>query len=156
MIIREYISSDCKEIIKLFYETVHYVNAKDYTDVQLSVWATGTEDIEQWNKSLSEHYTIITIIENKIVGFGDVDINGYLDRLYVHKDYQKIGIAKAICDKLENAVHKNKITTFASITAKPFFKNRGYKVIRENKVIRNGIELSNFLMEKYIKLGETQ
>lgn len=55
-----------------------------------------------------------------IVGFGDIDNTGYLDRLYVHKDYQNQGIAKAMCDKLEQHNAYNEITTHASITAKPF------------------------------------
>lgn len=37
MIIREYWSSDCKELTELFYSTVHTVNAKDYTKEQLDV-----------------------------------------------------------------------------------------------------------------------
>lgn len=40
MLIREYQSSDCKELAELFYNTVHTVNAKDYTKEQLDVWAT--------------------------------------------------------------------------------------------------------------------
>lgn len=31
---------DCEEISILFYETVHTVNAKDYSRQQLDVWAT--------------------------------------------------------------------------------------------------------------------
>ena len=41
MIIREYQSTDCIELAELFYNTVHTVNAKDYTKEQLDVWATG-------------------------------------------------------------------------------------------------------------------
>ena len=48
----------------------------------------------------------------------------YLDRLYVHKDYQRRGIASAICDALEASMPGKPITTHASITAKPFFLQR--------------------------------
>lgn len=41
MELREYRQSDCKELVKLFYNTVRIVNAKDYTEEQLNVWATG-------------------------------------------------------------------------------------------------------------------
>lgn len=41
MDIRQYQQSDCKELTELFYNTVHTVNAKDYTKEQLDVWATG-------------------------------------------------------------------------------------------------------------------
>ena len=58
MIIRRYLPTDCKEIITLFYNTVHSVNAKDYTKKQLDVWATGKENLNDWNKSLLNHYII--------------------------------------------------------------------------------------------------
>ncbi len=155
MLLREYQASDCKEITELFYNTVHTVNAKDYTEVQLDVWATGQVDLEKWNQSLQEHYSIVAIENEMIVGFGDIDKTGYLDRLFVHADYQGKGIATAICDQLEHAVH-GEITTHASITAKPFFEKRGYKVVEEQQVEKQGIFLTNFRMEKQMILCSKQ
>ncbi len=147
MLIREYRTFDCKEIAELFYNTVHTVNAKDYTTEQLDVWATGEVDLEKWNQSLQEHYSIVAVEDEVIVGFGDIDKTGYLDRLFVHANYQKKGIATAICNRLEQAVQGD-ITTHASITAKTFFEKRGYKVVKEQQVERQGIFLTNFCMEK--------
>ena len=147
MLIREYQTSDCKEITELFYNTVHTVNAKDYTKEQLDVWATEQVDLVKWNQSLQEHYSIVAIEDEVIVGFGDIDKTGYLDRLFVHADYQRRGIATAICNKLEQAV-KGDITTNASITAKPFFEKRGYRILKKQEVERQGIFLTNFIMEK--------
>lgn len=151
MIIRTYKSSDCRELLQLFYDTVHAVNAKDYTEEQLNVWATGKEDFDEWNQSLLEHFTVVAVADYRIVGFGDIDQTGYLDRLYIHKNYQGKGIATEICDKLEKAVQTDKISVHASITAKPFFIGRGYKVIKEQQVERNNIMLTNYRMEKYLK-----
>lgn len=148
MIIRKYESTDCEYLVELFYQTVHAVNARDYTKEQLSVWATGSVDLEKWDKSFSEHYTLVAVENDAISGFGDIDESGYLDRLYVHKDYQNRGIATAICDELEKNVDADKITTHASITAKSFFEHRGYQTVREQQVIRDGISLTNFVMEK--------
>lgn len=148
MVLRKYKASDCEQLAELFYQTVHTVNAKDYTNEQLDVWADGNVDLKEWDKSFSEHYTIVCIKDDSIVGFGDIDRTGYLDRLFVHKDYQRQGIATSICNELEQAVNVNKIKTHASITAKPFFEQRGYKVIKEQQVIRNGISLANYVMEK--------
>jgi len=100
MQLREYITSDCEQLAKLFFQTVHSVNAKDYTKEQLDVWATGTVDLKEWDKSFTEHYTVVAIDNNIIVGFGDIDKTGYLDRLYVHADYQGKGVATAICNQL--------------------------------------------------------
>lgn len=148
MFLRNYNASDCACLAELFYQTVHSVNAKDYKKEQLDVWANGNVNLKEWDKSFSEHYTIVCIKDDAIVGFGDIDKTGYLDRLYVHKDYQRKGVASAICDELEQAVNVSKIITHASITAKPFFEQRGYKIIKEQQVIRNGISLTNYVMEK--------
>lgn len=147
MKIRRYQESDCRELTELFYNTVHIVNAKDYTKEQLDVWATGQTDLERWNQSLQAHYSIVAVENGVILGFGDIDKTGYLDHLFVHAEHQGKGIATAICDQLEQAVPR-KITTHASITAKPFFEKRGYKVIKKQEVERQGIFLTNFVMEK--------
>ena len=147
MLIRKYQASACREMAELFYNTVHTVNTKDYSKEQLDVWATGQTDLEKWNQSFQEHDTLVAIDHETIVGFGDMDQTGYLDRLYVHKDYQGQGIATAICDELEQSVRGN-VVTHASITARPFFERRGYRVVREQQVERQGIMLTNFVMIK--------
>lgn len=147
MELRRYISSDIEAIARLFYDTVHTVNAKDYTEEQLNVWATGNLNIDEWDKSFMEHYTIVAVDDDIIVGFGDMDSSGYLDRLYVHKDYQGRGIATAICDMLEKEVNTTEITVHASITARPFFEKRGYKVVREQNVERSNVCLKNYIMK---------
>ena len=148
MQLREYMTSDCDQLARLFFQTVHSVNAKDYTKEQLDVWATGNVDLNRWDMSFKEHYTIIATDNGEIIGFGDIDSSGYLDRLFVHKNYQHKSIATAICDELESSVTGKKIITHSSITAKPFFEKRGYRVKKEQTVVRNGISLTNFIMEK--------
>ncbi len=145
MFIREYQSSDCEELTKLFYNTVHTVNAKDYTEEQLDAWATGQVDLNKWDQSLREHYSIVAVENEMLVGFGDIDKSGYLDHLFVHADYQGKGIGTMICNRLEQAVSGN-IITHASITARPFFEKRGYRVVKEQQVERQGVFLTNFEM----------
>lgn len=154
MQLRSYKSSDCKTLYELFLDTVHAVNAKDYSKAQLDAWAPldGSSSrvvlLDNWNTSFLLHHTVVAVENNLIVGFGDISTEGYLDRLFVHKDYQRHGIATAICNDLENYVSGKKVTTHASITAKPFFLKRGYKLVKEQNVIRHGVILTNFLMEK--------
>ncbi|MEG2286701.1 MAG: GNAT family N-acetyltransferase [Ruthenibacterium sp.] len=151
MKIRKYKTADCAEIAELFFETVHTINAKDYTKSQLDVWANGKIDIAAWDKSFLEHNTLVAEENNIIVGFGDMDNNGYFDRLFVHKDYQGKGIAGAIATELERQAEMQGVSAFsthASVTAKPFFEKRGYCVVSENKIVRSGVALTNFIMEK--------
>lgn len=131
------------------------VNLADYTQDQVNAWAAGKVDLEAWDRSFREHDTVVAVEGKEIVGFGDMDETGYLDRLYVHKDYQREGIATAICDALESAAVNRpgvvKITTHASITARPFFLSRGYRVMKEQQVERAGVLLTNYVMVKEMK-----
>lgn len=151
MIIRDYRPDDCVLMAQLFYDTVHSVNANDYTKEQLDVWATGNIDLIQWNESFLEHTTLVASYDNDIIGFADMDIDGYLDRLYIHKNHQGKGIAKALIFELEQRAKKDRVVhfeTYASITAKPFFERLGYIVQDENTVVRKGISLINYRMTK--------
>lgn len=149
MKIREYQERDILEIIKLFYETVHTINVKDYTIEQVNAWASGKTDSNKWNRSFLENYTLVAEDDGVIVGFADMDKDGYLDRLFVHKVHQGRGIATALCDRLEEQRAGSRFTTHASITAKPFFESRGYQVIKEQTILRNGVTLNNYVMEKH-------
>jgi len=147
IVLRRYCSGDGPALARLFYRTVHAVCRRDYTPAQLDAWATGEIDAEAWDRSFREHFTLVAEQDGIIVGFGDIDKTGYLDRLYIHKDYQHRGIATALCDRLETAFPAVTVTTHASITAKGFFERRGYRVVREQQVERRGILLTNYVME---------
>lgn len=154
MRIRGFQGSDIKQIVSLFYETVHSVNAVDYSTEQLNAWAPKNEiedKLESWKKSLSNNVTFVAEINGEIVGFSDMTYNGYLDRLYTHKNFQGQGIAKTLVNKLEYVAREiglSEISTDASVTAKPFFERCGYQIIKSQRVERKGITLVNFRMTK--------
>ncbi len=148
MTIRPYQPQDIQQIAKLFHDTVHHVNIYDYSQEQLDVWAPDDIDLDSWHNRLSSQCCLIAIINNSIIGFGSIDTLGCLDMLYVHKDFQKQGIASKLCDELECIYLVPSIYTYASITAKAFFLNRSYKIIKEQTVERKGITLINYQMEK--------
>ena len=148
MVLRPYESADCPALARLFYDTVHTVNAKDYTPEQLDAWADGQVDLSVWDASFLAHRTLVAEESGKILGFADMDSSGYLDRLYVHRDHQGRGVASALCDALEAACSTAVFTTHASLTARPFFESRGYRILRRQTVVRHGVALDNFVMEK--------
>lgn len=147
MYLRRYKNEDLPELITLFKETVRSVNAKDYSLEEIKAWTYSRTDFSEWDQSLSEHYSFVAEENGVIVGFGDITLEGYLDRLFVHKDFQNKGVGTALCNLLEKQVN-GPILTHASITAKNFFEKRGYKIIKEQKVVRNGVYLKNYVMQK--------
>ena len=133
MHIRPYRSSDCPALAELFYQTVHAVNARDYSPEQLDAWADGRVELAAWDASFRAHDTRVAVEGGVIVGFADLGPDGYLDRLYVHRDWQGRGVASALCDALPAAR-----ITHASITARPFFERRGWHVVKEQQGERRG------------------
>lgn len=147
MVIRRYRQTDCAALAELFYETVHTVCRRDYTQEQVDAWAAGAVDLTAWDASFSSHLTLVAEEDGRILGFADMDETGYLDRLYVHRDAQRRGVASALCDALEGTVG-GRFYTHASITARPFFEKRGYRMVRAQEVERRGVVLVNYVMEK--------
>lgn len=148
MELREYCPLDCLPLAQLFYDTVHAIDTGDYTTQQLNVWADGHPDLAAWNRSFLRHYTLVAQQEDQIIGFADIRRDGYLDRLYVHPDWQRRGVATALCNQLENRCGAPCFFAYASITALPFFQKRGYQVVEAHQVDRHGVVLNNYFVEK--------
>ncbi len=148
---RLYVSQDLEKILQLFYDTVHTVNANDYTPAQLDAWAPKVPDVLRWEASLHKNHTLVVEDNDEVIGFGNVGETGYLDRLFVSHNHLHQGVASLLCDRLEKYV-KTKgthfINTASSITAKPFFESRGYVVIEEQTVERHNERIRRYLMEK--------
>lgn len=153
MQIRRYLPEDLDAVYRLFCDTVHAVNSADYSAAQLDAWAPKQMDRARWEPSLREHFTLVATWEGEIIGFADLAPDGYLDRLYVHKDFGRRGVASALVDGLEQyakIIGVAKIRTDASITARPFFEKRGYQMLREQKKPLRGELFINYQMEKEI------
>lgn len=154
MEIRAYQESDISQLISLFYETVHSVNKQHYSQEQLDAWAPKEEKalkLNTWSTSLRQNITYVAEMNGYIVGFSDMTMEGHLDRLYVHKDFQGQGVASVLVNKLEQEARilgLNEINTEASITAKPFFERHGYELVAQQSVERKGVQLVNYRMRK--------
>lgn len=147
-VLRPYAPEDLPALASLFHNTVHTVCARDYTPSQLDAWAPGQVDEAVWSRSLLAHDTLVATLDGQIVGFGDMDEGGYLDRLYVHRDFQGRGIATALVRALEARNGGSRFTVHASRTAQDFFRRQGYRCLASREVLRRGQRLTNFSMEK--------
>lgn len=151
---RRFQQSDLLQIVTLFYETVHSINRLDYTQAQVDAWAPINEKEAKmcaWKDSLNRNITYVAEENEEVVGFSDMTYDGHLDRLYIHKNYQRQGIAAALVGILEleaTKLNHTEIHTEASITAKTFFERMGYVVMETQNVELKGVQLPNFKMMK--------
>jgi GNAT superfamily N-acetyltransferase len=153
MRVRTYEIGDTQEIVKLFYDTIHEVNIRDYTQAQVDAWAPAALDIASWTKSLSSKFTFVAEEGDKIAGFGELETSGHIDRFYCHQDFQRQGVGRLILAQIDLKARKlgiKKLFTEASITAKPFFESQGFIAVKKQEVERRGQKFINFAMDKFI------
>lgn len=151
MKLRTYETADTEAIMKLFYDTIHEVNIRDYNQEQIDAWAPADMDISAWMNNLQSKLTYVVENNGEIVGFGQLEASGYIDKFFCHKDFQGQGIATLIMEKIESKARIlgiKRLFTEASITAKSFFAKKNFIVVRQQEVELRGQKFINFLMEK--------
>ncbi len=151
MRIRKVTISDVPELKLLYENTILSINSRDYNREQISAWVSTSENTDSLQKKILEDYFIVAIAnDGTITGFASLnEKSGYLDVLYVHKDYQEMGIATMLVHdllKIANDLQIKEITTDASITARPFFEKRGFRLTTVQKVVVRRVEMTNFKM----------
>jgi len=152
MTIRKGTSTDLPEMKQLFTETITSVCKKDYNKDQISAWKLGAGSEERWNKVIENQLVFIAEINKQIAGFCTLDGNN-IDLLFVHKNFQRQGIAKNLYTFIEQEARNQKqkfLTADVSKTARPFFENAGFKIIKEQTVNVKGTDLINYKMEKIL------
>lgn len=152
MNIRFATKKDIPAIKELFRSTILSANLKDYTSEQVECWAARGEDVSVWEERISEQYFILAEENNAILGFAALKLSGYLNSMFVHKDYQGKGIATFLLKKIEEYARLkdiSEITADVSITAQPFFSKKGY-VILEQQTVCIGISMTNYKMSKVL------
>jgi putative acetyltransferase len=153
--IRRYKPGDLAGLIALFRDTVRRINGRDYSHQQVMAWAPDEIDAQQWTRRFDNKAVWVADLNGAPVGFVDVARDGQIDMLYVHADHQGSGIASRLLRTVEASAAKRgllRLFTEASITARPFFERRGFRVIATQRVVRWAQEFVNYRMDK--RLGE--
>lgn len=150
--IRNYRSEDTQALANIYYNTIHRINIKHYTQEQVDVWAPESSlDGESWAKKFLRTDPIIAVVGNKVVGFAELEPNGHIDCFYCHHEWIGRGIGSALMNEIfKRAKNFNidRLFSEVSITAKPFFEKLGFVVLSEQLMVRKGIELTNYKMER--------
>ena len=149
--LRSFAASDADACWRLFQDTVRRINRRDYSSEQIDAWARGRASPESWYRRFEDKVAYVVLHDEAIAGFADMNHGGYLDRLFVSADHQRMGIATMLIDAIEAKATEwqlPRIHTQASVTAKPFFLSRGYIVVTEQSVDCGGVRLTNFVMER--------
>ena len=151
--IRKATIEDTEQITQLYYDTINNINIRDYDSEQIRLWSSGHLKTEKWKKNITEQYFIVSESEGIITGFASITEKGYLDFMYVHKDHQGKRIATKMLSELEkfaDSLELKEIWAQVSITARPFFRSKGFEITKEFITRIEGIEFADAIMTKSI------
>jgi putative acetyltransferase len=139
-------TSDLTELQKLVVGTISTICIAEYNKQQIEVWISGVENKQRWDEITAKQFVLVAELENQIIGFATLD---YIDLLYVHKDYQRQGVAQRLLDEIINEARRLKqteLTSDVSKTARPFFEKNNFRVLGEQVVTKKGVDLVNYKM----------
>lgn len=151
--VRDYRVSDARALTDIFHGTIHSVGLERYTPEQAQVWAPLPVDYELWQKRLDDLPPFVAEIEGTIVGFITLEPDGHIHWTYTHQDYQRRGVAGTLYNHLESVARvqgQKRLYVEASRFAQPFFAKRGFTILSEEELERDGQRLCYWSMEKLL------
>ena len=101
MKIRKIRSGEERELWKFYYNTIHNVNIQDYDKDQIAAWAPDDFDAGSAIQKLREMDPFVGVLEGRIIGYADIQSDGYIDHFYCHHEFQGQGVGRALFAALE-------------------------------------------------------
>lgn len=96
--------SDLNEMQQLYTNTIQSVCKNDYNSAQIEAWISGVKNTERWTQVIETQFVLLAIIQDQIVGFGTLKNSNYIDFFYIHKDFQRRGIANKLLTDRKSVV----------------------------------------------------
>jgi len=146
IIIRPAKESNAERIFEIHRDAI--LNIEDYLYSQDLKQAWAPENSKRAEKIIisEQYYTVVAIIDKKVVGFGSVTENN-LKLLYVDPNFQQQGVATKILQHLEERIPKP-IELKVSKNAVEFYHKHGYKIRSKATVMFKNKAIDTFLAWK--------
>ena len=144
---------------RLMHDAIRIGAAELYDADQRRAWSPSPTPDAEWRDRLADHITIMAFEVlpeiDVLAGFGTIRRDGYLDLLFVSPDQRRSGLAGRLHDALIEALPNpvpGRLTTRASLYARPFLERRGWIVTGDKTQSRDGVSLEAYAMERPYKL----
>ncbi len=151
IMIRPYGVTDAAALTNLFRSSVREIASRDYTAAQIRAWAPDEIDAVQFGRRCEAKSTWVAELEGRIAGFSDLEADGHIDMLYVHPNFVRLGVARALLEHIEETAQINglrRLYTEASLTARPIFEIMGFRMVVPQTVTIRCESMTNYRMEK--------
>lgn len=151
VVVRAYGPADASATLELFTLAITTTARAAYSPEQTSAWLGEPRSLAEWHEGRAAVQTYVAELDGRVVGFTDIDGNGYVDRLFVHPEAGRRGVASAL---LARVVHQGRrqglpaLTTHASLVAEPVFSRHGFEIVARETVHRGDVALDRYEMRR--------
>lgn len=148
--IRPYRYGDHVAISAIFCRAVHEIASADYTPAQCAAWSDTKPNPEHWKKRCEQKQPFVSVVNDEIAGFLELDRDGHIDCAYVNPDFQRRGIMTGLVQYalwVASVMKMPRLHVEASIGARCLFERLGFKVLTKQEVVIGDQTLVNYKME---------
>ena len=152
--IRRYVPGEEAKLFEVYFSAIHLIASKDYTAEQVEAWAPRTLDAALWNARIREINPFVAVLYGEIVGYADVQPDGYIDHFFVSGDHPRRGIGSLLMRhilKEAGLLGVPALTSDVSQTAQPFFQRFGFTIVEPRYPKLRGVTIPNALMSRNLE-----
>lgn len=151
MEIREFKPGDEAALFRVYYTAIHKIASRDYSHEQIAAWAPADFDMDHWGNRMRQLCPFVAELGHEIVGYADVQPDGYIDHFFVAGAYPRQGIGTQLMLRIHQKAKCSGLTELranVSKTAEGFFALHGFHVAERRFPVCRGVPLQNALMRK--------
>jgi putative acetyltransferase len=149
--IRNFRAGDEAALHAVFHSAVHMTAIQSYTPLQIDAWAPHEIDMAAWSSCMQDLRPFVAEADGRIVGYADVQANGYMDHFFVAGPCARQGVGTALMNRILDAARQRAIgslTSDVSRNAQPFFEKFGFVVVEQRMPTVRGVVVPNARMQK--------
>ena len=150
--IRRFRPDDAPALWAVYSSAIRELAVRDYSPEQIDAWAPAAFDQAMWARRMEGIKPFVAERDGAIVGYADVQPDGYIDHFFVAGDAARQGVGTELMKRIHHeAASVGVASLFAdvSITARPFFERCGFGVEQQRTLVVSGVALRNFRMRKH-------
>jgi len=147
--IEKYNAKMVGELWQVYFTSIRMVCIKDYSEEQVQAWAPENFDMNLFQEKMDKIKPFIALLDNKVIGYADLQSDGLIDHFFVHGKYQRRGAGIALMKNiLKEGECMPKLYSYVSHTAKPLYINHGFQVEKIRLEEIRGCKIENNVMVK--------
>jgi putative acetyltransferase len=147
--IRRYVAGEESSLFDIYFTAIHLVASHDYTPEQVQAWAPRDLNVDLWRSKMREINPFVADLNGELVGYADVQSNGYIDHFFVSGKHPRRGVGSLLMRRIlaeAASLSTPLLTSNVSRTAQPFFQAFGLVISEQRYPEVRGVVVPNALM----------